>query len=99
MPSTTYQNGAKKGAGRALGDVSDDEEEDVYDPNVPKEEPAASQPETWEDFWKETCATNDAAARAAGADPTKDSKVENPTSRHGHPLQRGAGALHHPIPL
>lgn len=71
-----------------------DDDEDHYDPNVPDDTAAASEPsiqaDNWEDFWASTCKENDRKARAAGGDPSKEtSAVELPKCRHGQPLLRG----------
>lgn len=76
-----------------LDDVSD-EEDVARGPDRPREPASATegpdQPENWEAFWRDSCASNANKAREAGCDPTREASADHlPRGRHGAPLRRG----------
>jgi len=74
-----------------LDDVSD-EEDVARGPDLPRESATEGpeQPEDWEAFWRDSCASNAEKAREAGCDPTREASADHtPRGRHGAPLRRG----------
>ena len=86
-----------------LNDVSDDDSDEepaleqkrrdsdqTDDPPVPPSSDETHQPETWEEFWHNSCQRNARRAEEAGGDPSSLASAKAlPKGRHGLPLSKG----------